>query len=56
MSETGDATAPEPAQDDAAAPDNQATPTIMEFVMSDARHVEGEADAPVTIVEFSDFK
>ena len=56
MSETEDTTAPEPARDGAAATDNQATPTIMEFVMSDARHVQGEADAPVTIVEFSDFK
>jgi protein-disulfide isomerase len=56
MSETGDTTAPEPAQDGAAATDNQATPTIMEFVLSDARHVQGEAEAPVTIVEFSDFK
>lgn len=33
-----------------------ATPTLMEFVMSDARHVQGDADAPVTIIEFSDFK
>ena len=56
MSEAAGTTAPEPAQDGAAAPDNQATPTIMEFVMADARHVQGEADAPVTIVEFSDFK
>jgi protein-disulfide isomerase len=56
MSETGDTTAPEPAQDGAAATDNQATPTIMEFVLSDARHVQGEAEAPVTVVESSDFK
>lgn len=32
------------------------TPTIMEFVLSDARHFQGSADAPVTMVEFSDFK
>jgi cytoskeletal protein RodZ len=32
------------------------TPTIMDFVLSDARHFQGNADAPVTIVEFSDFK
>jgi cytoskeletal protein RodZ len=32
------------------------TPTIMDFVLSDARHFQGNADAPVTMVEFSDFK
>ncbi len=32
------------------------TPTIMDFVLSNARHFQGSADAPVTIVEFSDFK
>ena len=32
------------------------TPTIMDFVLSDARHFRGSPDAPVTIVEFSDFK
>jgi hypothetical protein len=32
------------------------TPTIMEFLLSDARHFQGSADAPVTIIEFSDFK
>lgn len=43
-----------------AEPDNDAdsampTPTIMDFVMSDARHIQGETAAPVTIIEFSDF-
>lgn len=33
-----------------------APPTIMDFVLEDARHIQGEALAPVTIVEFSDFK
>ena len=33
-----------------------ATPTIMDFLLSDARHFQGNADAPVTIIEFSDFK
>lgn len=40
-------------------PDSSAgspTPTIMDFVLSDARHFQGSAGAPVTMVEFSDFK
>ena len=32
------------------------TPTIMDFLMSDARHVQGNEAAPITIIEFSDFK
>jgi protein-disulfide isomerase len=32
------------------------TPSIMDFVLSDARHFQGQADAPVTLIEFSDFK
>jgi len=32
------------------------TPTIMDFLLSDARHFQGNADAPVTLIEFSDFK
>lgn len=43
----------------AAAPETasgEATPTIMDFVLSDARHFQGSADAPITMVEFSDFK
>jgi hypothetical protein len=32
------------------------TPTLMDFVMADARHIQGNDNAPVTIVEFSDFK
>jgi len=43
-----------------AAADNPApsapTPTIMDFVLSDARHFQGNPNAPVTLVEFSDFK
>lgn len=31
------------------------TPTIMDFVLSDARHFQGDNSAPVTIIEFSDF-
>jgi protein-disulfide isomerase len=35
---------------------SEPTPTIMDFVLSDARHFQGNANAPVTMVEFSDFK
>lgn len=40
----------------AADPNAPPTPTIMEFVLADARHIEGSPDAPVTMIEFSDFK
>ena len=32
------------------------TPTIMDFVLSDARHFQGSDEAPITMIEFSDFK
>ena len=32
------------------------TPSVMDLVMVNTRHVLGEETAPVTIVEFSDFK
>lgn len=32
------------------------TPTIMDFVLADARHFQGSSSAPITMVEFSDFK
>ncbi len=37
--------------DTAVSPDN-----VMEFLLSDARHFQGDADAPVTLIEFSDFR
>ncbi|MFQ5576942.1 MAG: hypothetical protein ACE5G8_08140 [Anaerolineae bacterium] len=39
---------------DEPAPDEP--PTIMDLVMSDARHIQGQPNAPITIVEFADFK
>lgn len=39
-----------------AANDGAATPTLMEFVMADARHIQGDPNAPVTMIEYSDFK
>jgi len=32
------------------------TPSIMDFVLSDARHFQGSDEAPITMIEFSDFK
>ena len=32
------------------------TVSVMDVVLENARHIKGNADAPVTIVEFSDFK
>lgn len=40
----------------AATRDTAPTPTIMDLVLSDARHVQGSADTPITMIEFSDFK
>jgi hypothetical protein len=42
------------AGDDASA--SSSSPTIMDLVLADARHFEGDAAAPVTLIEFSDFK
>jgi protein-disulfide isomerase len=52
------ATSARPAQqaEQAEAATGEATPTIMDFVLSDARHFQGSADAPITMIEFSDFK
>jgi protein-disulfide isomerase len=47
---------PTPSEPEEAAPTASSTATIMDFLLSDARHIQGEADAPVTIIEFSDFK
>ncbi|MEM7033347.1 MAG: hypothetical protein AAF629_27585 [Chloroflexota bacterium] len=47
---------PEPAQADAANDGASPTPSIMDFLLADARHSIGAEDAPVVIIEFSDFK
>ena len=36
--------------------DSHASASPMELLLADARHIKGDADAPVTIVEFIDFK
>jgi hypothetical protein len=32
------------------------TPTLMEFLISNTRHFKGDQDAPVTMIEFSDYQ
>lgn len=32
------------------------TPTLMEFLISNTQHFKGDADAPVTMIEFSDYQ
>ena len=31
-------------------------PSLEDILLADARHIQGAADAPVTFIEFSDFK
>jgi hypothetical protein len=42
----------------AAAEDYSNTPSseMVAFLLEDARHIEGAVDAPITFIEFSDFK
>jgi len=49
-------TQPPPTEAPASANQGEGTPSLMDYVMADARHWQGEKTAPVTIVEFSDFK
>jgi hypothetical protein len=37
-------------------PDLNSPEALMELLISQTRHFKGDADAPVTIIEFSDFK
>ncbi len=32
------------------------TPTLMEFLISNTQHFKGDADAPITMIEFSDYQ
>lgn len=34
----------------------QPTPTLMEFLISNTQHFKGDPDAPVTMIEFSDYQ
>lgn len=43
-------------QQEKPAPVQIPTVSVMNIVLEDARHIKGNADAPVTIVEYSDFK
>jgi hypothetical protein len=38
------------------AADDRPQPTLMEGVVAQTRHFKGDPDAPITIVEFGDFK
>ncbi|MEM7032806.1 MAG: hypothetical protein AAF629_24870 [Chloroflexota bacterium] len=35
---------------------NRPASALMEQLLAEARHIEGSVDAPVTLIEFSDFK
>lgn len=43
-------------QQEKSPPVNIPTVSVMDIVLENARHIKGNADAPVTIVEYSDFK
>jgi hypothetical protein len=37
-------------------PDPSSTESLMDLLVSQARHFKGDIDAPITMIEFSDFK
>ena len=43
-------------QQEKSSPPKIPTVSVMDIVMEDARHIKANANAPVTIVEYSDFK
>ncbi len=50
------ASAAENADAPAAAESATDSPDLMTFLLADARHFQGDENAPVTFIEFSDFK
>jgi hypothetical protein len=51
--ETGEASLPSPVSGDPGQGGNQ---EVMDFLIEETRHFKGDPSAPVTIIEFSDFK
>ena len=41
---------------DSNSPGGTSTPSLMEYLMSQARHIKGNPEATVTIIEFSDYQ
>ena len=45
-----------PAETEAETNEAGPTPAIMDFILSDTHHFQGDPNAPVTMIEFSDFR
>ncbi len=48
--------APSAQQATSSEPQGAGNPDLMTVLLSDARHFEGDPNAPITFIEFSDFK